>query len=237
LHVVCVSVQMEMLQKIAIVLCALLAAFVLVLTIGARAARASAPPTADEIAARVQAFYNQTRTFQSSFQQDYTVKAYNTKKHSSGRVMFEKPGKMSWNYAEPNGNRVVSDGTELKVYEKENQQMYEQPLDKSQYPAALAFLMGQGDLSKSFTLRLLDSKRMKFEGGYVLEGTPRSATPAYQKVLMYVDSSTAQVRRMLILDAQGNRNMFTFENPVVNVPVPPGEFAFTPPPGTQIVRP
>lgn len=228
---------MQTMQKVAIILCALLATLVLVLTFGNQTARASNPPTADQIAARVQAFYDQTRTFQATFRQDYTVKAYNRRKQSAGRVVFERPGKMSWTYDEPNGNRVVSNGTVLKVYEKENKQMYEQPLDKSQYPAALAFLMGKGDLRRTFNLRLLDSRRMKFEGGYVLEGTPKAATPAYQKVLIYIDAGTAQVRRMLILDAQGNRNMFTFENPVVNTPPNAGEFEFTPPPGTQIVHP
>jgi outer membrane lipoprotein carrier protein len=71
----------------------------------------------------------------------------------------------------------------------------------------------------------------------VLEGTPKDPTPAYQKVLLYVDAATAQVRRVLILDAQGNRNRFDFIHPLVNTPVPPGEFAFSPPEGTQIVKP
>jgi outer membrane lipoprotein carrier protein len=227
---------MHSLQKIAIVLCALIATLVLIFTIG-NPAKASAPPTADQVASRVQAFYNQTRTFQARFQQDYTVKAFNKRKRSTGQVSFERPGKMSWKYDTPNGNRVVSNGSTLKVYEKDNKQMFEQPINDSQYPAALAFLMGRGDLKKTFTLRLLDAKRMNFEGGYVLEGTPKSPTPAYQKVLMYVDASTAQVRRMLILDAQGNRNMFTFDNPVVNTNIPTGEFAFDPPKGTTIVHP
>lgn len=200
-------------------------------------ARAADPISANEVAAKVQAFYNQTRTFSATFKQHYKVKAYNTEKQSSGRVVFEKPGRMSWTYDQPNGNRVVSDGTVMKVYEAANNQMYETPLNKSQYPAALAFLMGTGDLGSSFNLKLLDSKKMKFEGGYVLEGTPKTATPAYQKVIIYVDSATSQVRRMVILDAQGNRNTFTFENPVVNTPVAAGEFTFTPPPGTQIVKP
>jgi outer membrane lipoprotein carrier protein len=78
---------------------------------------------------------------------------------------------------------------------------------------------------------------MKFEGGYVLEGTPKEATPAYQKMLLYVDAPTNQVRRVLILDAQGNRNRFDFETPVVNVPVPKSEFEFTPPPGTKVIKP
>jgi len=227
---------MHSLQKIAIVLCALIATLVLIFVMGSPS-RAATPPTAEQVAARVQAFYNQTRTFQARFQQDYTVKAFNKKKRTTGQVLFERPGKMSWKYDSPNGNRVVCDGSILKVYEQDNRQMFEQPFSDSQYPAALAFLMGRGELTKTFSLRLLDAKRMNFEGGYVLEGTPKSPTPAYQKVLMYVDAGTAQVRRMLILDAQGNRNMFTFENPVVNSSIPTEEFVFQPPEGTTIVHP
>ena len=193
--------------------------------------------TAEEVANRVQKFYDSTQTFSATFKQNYTIKVQNVTKNSSGTVIFAKPGKMSWKYDAPNGNRVVSDGTTLRVYEKENEQMYEVAVGKSQYPAALAFLMGKGQLTRDFTLRLLDSAQMKFEGGYVLEGTPKDATPAYSKVLLYVDAATNQVRRVLILDAQGNRNRFDFETPRVNDAVPKGEFEFTPPPGTKIIKP
>jgi outer membrane lipoprotein carrier protein len=97
--------------------------------------------------------------------------------------------------------------------------------------------MGQGKLTKDFTLRLLDAAQMKFEGGYVLEGTPKDATPAYQKLLLYVDAQTNQVRRALILDAQGNRNRFDFSTPIVNQPVPKSEFEFTAPAGTKVIKP
>jgi outer membrane lipoprotein carrier protein len=194
-------------------------------------------PTASQIAAKVQAFYDQTKTFQAHFKQEYYIKMHDKREASEGQVAFEKPGKMSWKYAEPNGNRVVSNGQDLKVYQPAMQQMFVQPVSQSQYPAALAFLMGQGQLASSFELRLLDPTTVKFEGGWVLEGTPKDPTPAYQKVLLYVDAATSQVRRVLILDAQGNRNRFDFDNPLVNTPVPAGEFTFTPPAGTQIVRP
>jgi outer membrane lipoprotein carrier protein len=195
-------------------------------------------PSAIDIANRVQAFYDQTKTFQADFKQEYLIKIHpDAPKRTQGRVIFEKPGKMSWTYDQPNGNRVVSDGKILKVYERENQQMFEQQVDKSQYPAALSFLLGQGSITGSFTLRTLDASVMKFENGWVLEGTPKDPTPAYQKVLLYIDSATAQVRRVLILDAQGNRNRFEFNNPIVNTPVAQGEFSFSPPAGTQVVKP
>ncbi len=194
------------------------------------------PPTADALAGRVQAFYNRTQTFQADFTQRYTIKAYSRTKDSGGKVVFEKPGKMSWRYT-TNGNRVVSDGKVLRVYEEDNKQMYEQAMDQSQYPAALAFLVGEGDIRTSFKLLVLDPAKANFEGGYVLVGEPRQPTPAYQKMLLYVDSKTDQVRRVILIDAQGNRNRVDFANPVVNKKPPPDEFKFTPPKGTKVIKP
>jgi outer membrane lipoprotein carrier protein len=199
----------------------------------------AAPPgglSADQIADRVQAFYDRTKTFRAGFRQRYLALAYNKTKESTGDVIFEKPGKMSWRYKN-NGNRVVSDGKLIRIYEKENNQMYEQPLEKSQYPAALSFLIGGASLKQTFKLTKLDPKQMGVEGGYVLLGEPKEATPAYQKVFLYVDAATYQVRRVTLLDAQRNRNRFDFVAPEVNAKAPPGEFSFTPPPGTQVIRP
>jgi outer membrane lipoprotein carrier protein len=192
--------------------------------------------SSEQIAERVQAFYDGAKTFQAQFAQHYTIYAYNKKKDSEGHVAFVKPGKMSWRYAN-NGNRVVSDGHILKVYEAENKQLYEQDMNKGAYPAALSFLIGAGKLSASFTLKKLSADTAKFKGGYVLVATPREPTPAYQKMLLYVDGKTFQVRRVLLIDAQKNKNVFDFSDPRVNEPVPASEFQFTPPPGTQVVKP
>ncbi|HEY1698071.1 MAG TPA: outer membrane lipoprotein carrier protein LolA [Polyangiaceae bacterium] len=198
-----------------------------------------ASPTADQAVACVQKVYDASQTFTSDFSQKFWVKAYNQEKSSHGHVTFAKPGKMHWTYDDPqsSGNRVVSDGSVIKVYEASNKQMYEQPVDKSQYPAALSFLTGTGKLSDSFTFEVKTGEEMKFPGGLVLLGTPKAATPAYSKVLFYVDSGTSQVRRVMIIDGQGNRNRFDFDAPKVNVPTPADMFQFTPPPGTSIIHP
>ncbi len=192
--------------------------------------------SATVLADRVQAFYDKSKTFRAKFKQRYYVAAYRKTKDSSGEVVFQKPGKMSWRY-ESNGNRVVSDGKRIKVYEKEAKQMYEQSIDKSQYPAALSFLLGGAKLKKEFRLKKLDAKALGYEGGYVLLAVPKKPTPAYQKLLLYVDAGTYQVRRVLMIDAQRNRNRFDFLTPIVNKPVSPNEFVFTPPNGTRVIRP
>jgi outer membrane lipoprotein carrier protein len=197
---------------------------------------ASAAATADTVA-KVQAFYDSTTSFISPFTQEFFVKSHNVRKESKGKVTFAKPGKMAWDYETPAGNKVVSDGTMLKVYEAANKQMFEQNIDKSQYPAALSFLTGTGKLGDSFDFVMYPGATMNFPGGNVLVGTPKKANAAYTKVLFYVDASTYHVRRALIVDAQGNRNRFDFVEPKVNVPVDEGTFKLVPPPGTQIIKP
>jgi len=201
----------------------------------ASSANPSSGVTSAQVAARVQAVYNQATTYQADFKQELVSKIYGRTQSSDGHVVFEKPGKMSWRYNAPNRNRVVSDGKDLKVYEPQNHQMIQQPMGQTPYPAVLAFLMGQGKLVTLFDLRLVSPSPMP--GGYVLEGTPKQPTPTCQVMLLYVDGATAQVRRVVVVDAQGNRNRFDFNNPIVNTPVPPSEFKFTPPSGTSVVTP
>ncbi len=194
-------------------------------------------PATAKVVNDVQAFYNRTTTFSSDFTQQYLVKAYNTTKTSQGHVVFSKPGKMDWTYVDPAGNHVVSDGTTLKAYEAANKQMYQQTINQSQYPAALSFLLGTGQLGTLFNFTMIDGAQLNFPGGWVLIGDPVQPTPAYTKVLFYVDKGTSQVMRVLILDGQGNRNRFDFTNPQVNQAVAPNQFQYTPPPGTTVINP
>lgn len=199
------------------------------------------PKATDELVSKVQAFYDRSKTFTGKFSQEFTVKAYNTKRSSAGTVFFEKPGKMAWVYTTPAGNRVVSNGQTVRVYEVDNKQMFEQQVNGAQsgaqYPAALSFLLGTGKLSDAFNFRAFNGADMKFPGGTVLAGTPKTPTPAYKEVFFYVDNASSQIRKVLILDAQGNRNSFAFSDVQVNVPVAASTFVFDPPAGTTIVRP
>ena len=218
---------------------ALLAAAVPMFATDGSAQQAQALPgaQAQTVLTKVQSFYDKTTSFTADFSQEFFVKSHNVKKQSKGKVTFAKPGKMHWDYSEPKDNKVVSDGAILKVYEAANKQMFEQNVDKSQYPAALSFLVGGGKLGDVFNFELYEGAAMNFPGGQVLVGTPKTPSPAYQKVLFYVDTQTSQVRRVLIVDGQGNRNRFDFENPKVNEAVTEDRFKFTPPAGTQVIKP
>jgi len=231
-------------KPLLVLCCASAAGVVLLGTLVPAAGRAQNQVDAPTVAGAVQSFYNQTKGVQASFHQTYYHKLYDRYDRSRGRVIFMKPGKMRWDYASPNGKVIVSDGSRLLVFEPGEDgpgQLFERDVDEDQLPQAFSFLTGSGRLEQDFRFRLLDSRRQGYAEGYVLELRPRRPSPHYERILFYVmrqdDRPTGVVRRVLIVDAGGNRNRFDFSDMRWNPRVTDASFRFTPPAGTRRVRP
>lgn len=200
---------------------------------------ASAANPALAVAQKVDAIFGAKKTFSARFKQQFTLKVTGAVKDEGGTVLMERPNKISFRYDPPNKKRIVSDGTTIKVYMPEENQMIEMPAQKTQYPGALAFMLGNG-ISSSFDFAV--NQRVKWPQGVVLDGKPTSPNPSYETVMFYVDTALLQasdpsaMKRVLVLDAQGNKNRFDFESITQPPSIPPSEFTFTPPPGTEIKR-
>ncbi len=197
------------------------------------------------VAGSVQTFYDRTKGLKARFHQTYYHKLYDRYDRSEGQVFFEKPGKMRWNYARPNGKIIVSDGSRITVFEpgsgSEPGQVFDQELGENQLPQAFSFLTGAGRLADDFSFRLLDAARQGFREGYVLELRPREASPHYDRILFYVakrdNRPIGVVRRVLIVDATGNRNRFDFDDMEFDPTLPTNTFRFTPPANARRVTP
>lgn len=195
--------------------------------------------SADEKAQKLDTIFAPVQLFRARFKQSYSAKIHGTKKNSEGILYVKKPGKLSLSYHDPNKNRAVSDGETLKVYEHDNKQMFVKKVKNTEYPGAFSFILGKG-LRQSFTFTF--HKTSKWEGGAVLVGTPRTPNPGYKQVLFYVDDELLEkgdlgaIRRVLVIDAQGNRNRFDFVHAEQPDAIPDKWFQFEPPAGTEIIK-
>lgn len=203
---------------------------------------------AEEVTRLVQAFYDQTRVFEAEFEQTQYTRIYDRTEQARGKVVFKKPGKMRFDYAGKNAQVFVSDGKELKIYQppeegEDRGQLIIRRLEEEQLPEVFAFLTGTGDLLEDFTVRLLDPDRRDFPAGYMLELLPKRPTPHFERLVFYVTIAEVGgkragiIRRVLILDAAGNRNRFDFKKPRFDRDVPDRTFRYTPPRKTDVVRP
>jgi outer membrane lipoprotein carrier protein len=218
------------------------AAVGLYFAVGACVAEAQEQVTARHVAARVQSFHDQTRSFEASFVQTYYSRIYGTYTRSGGTLVFDKPGRMRFDYGAPNGKVVVADGRKLTMYEPGDEgsagQYAQTSMREGAIPGAFSFLTGQGRLEELYTFRLLSSRTYRFSG-HVLELTPRAADPRFRRVILYVDSSSERaglVRAVRIDDHEGNRNKFEMRNMRFNRDVSAQRFAFAPPAGARRIQ-
>ena len=208
---------------------------------GATAALDASAPVSQALATaqKIDAIFAAKPTFSARFKQQYMMHTTGEPKDSTGTVMIERPNKLSFRYDPPKRDRVVSDGVTIKIYQAEEQQMIELPAQKTAYPGAFAFLLGNG-ISTSFDFAI--NAKANWSGGVVLDGRPLTPNPSYELVMFYVDaaalaaSDPGALKRVLVVDAQKNKNRFDFEGVTQPPSIPAAEFTFTPPAGTTIKK-
>lgn len=222
--------------------------FLLLALVGDAAAEPPEKLDASGVVRLVQTFYDQTKTLQADFKQTRYTRLYDRYDRAEGKVVFKKPGKMRWDYDDPNGQVFVTQGDKLLIYQPPEEgekggQLIERALGEDQLPAAFSFLTGGGNLEKDFDVRLLEHGNEKFQDGYVLQLIPRKPSANYEQLVFYVrtletsDKRAAVVQRVLIIDSAGNRNRFDFSKIKFNRDIPDKRFAFRPPRGTHKVNP
>ena len=216
-----------------------LVAGVTALALASTSGVAQEPVSARTVAARVQTFYDQAGTYEATFYQTYFNKLYGRYDRSHGRLAFDKPGRMRFDYARPNGKVIVASGDRLTMWEPGDSgsagQYAQTDTARAAIPGAFSFLLGNGRLEEDYTFRLLPSRGYGWSG-HVLELRPRRPDPRYRRVLLFVDAHPDRlgvVHTIRIDDHDGNRNKWELRNMRFNRDIASSRFAFSPPAGAR----
>ena len=109
-----------------------------------------ADPNLDRTLKEVEARYNQARTLQVQFQEQYTAPG-RPARTESGMLSLRKPGRMRWDYTQPKGKLFISDGKWLWLYTPADNRAEKMKLKESDdMRAPLAFLLGKLNFEKEF---------------------------------------------------------------------------------------
>ena len=177
----------------------------------------------------LQSFIKQTRAARATFTQTVVDAQGVNIQDSSGVVEFSRPGKFRWHYLEPFEQLVVGDGTNLWVYDKDLAQVTTRKLGRALGSSPAALLAGSDDVERYFSL---ESKGR--EGGYEwLQVIPNDEDSLFERVRMGFSSSTLKV--MELYDHFGQKTVILFSDFERNPNFAADAFAFTPPPGVDVV--
>lgn len=185
--------------------------------------------TAQQLAQRVDKYYNSLHSLRAAFNESFHGMGID--RDESGTLLLRKPGKMRWNYASPAGKVFLLDGKYAWFYSPGDAQVERvsaSQLDDLRSP--LRFLLGHTQLQKELEGLALS----RGEGGLQLSGVPKGMQNRVAKIVIGV-SEDGVIHSMLIDEVDGARTAFRFKDSEANVPAPDTDFVFRPPPGVPVV--
>ena len=188
-----------------------------------------APGLLDRAVTGIESFYGKVTDFKADFQQEVRRAHLARPLKKSGHVYYIKPGKMRWDYTQPDKVYYVSDGDVLWSYEVQNKQAVKMDVKSSELYDSLKFLFGEGDLRASFDIAIGAEK----DGLQAIVLTPKHGQQNYKTLTLWARPSSWEIARTELVDPLDNVSIITFTGASYDK-LKPEAFQFKPPKGATI---
>jgi outer membrane lipoprotein carrier protein len=189
----------------------------------------------DDLARRIQAHYDGVRDFSADFEQRYTGGALKKQSVERGTVQVKKPGRMRWEYVQPERKLFVADGRRFYAYVPADKQVIVSAISQDDTtPTPVLFLAGKGNLTRDFTVSTTSVAGAP-AGSIALRLVPKRREQEYDWLALVVDQGSLALRMLVAGDSQGGTSSFTFTGLRENVGLTDKPFTFTIPRGADVI--
>jgi outer membrane lipoprotein carrier protein len=187
----------------------------------------------EAVVSGLQSWLDGTQTLEMEFRQSLVSGALGTTTTERGRLYLERPGKLRWDYADPDKKTalLIDDRTELYLQDERTLYRGRLSADQGLFPRLLA---GRDRIEAFFAASIVTASTAGPRGLVRLKLVPKADHAALTEVTLALRAPAFGIEAAEVLDETGNRTTYTFSNVRRNRPLPEGVFAFEPPPGTQI---
>ncbi len=192
--------------------------------------------TGEAALTEIQNRYEKTNDMEARFAQEYIGKMMRQTQKGEGKVYFKKKGMMRWDYHVPN-QKFISNGQIVWYYQADENQVLIYDLSnlvKEKTP--LAFLAGEGNLSRDFDLVNFNEAASPKGENYVVELAPKEPHSGLSKLVLAVDKKTFFITQADVIDGLGNVTRTRFMDLKTNLGLQNSFFNFTIPPGAEVLK-
>lgn len=193
-------------------------------------ARPQDPPSpAEALAQRIEQRHRSVTDLSAKFIQTYRSGILGREVEERGTVAIKPPGRMLWEYRDPERKTFLSDGRNFYFYVPADRQVVvrEQAGDRGLLGRLLS---GRGGILGQFDVGLESGP----DGRPRLLLTPKRPDPDVERIYIEADRSD-RIQAIELVDTQGNRSQFRFESMRENLGLPEGMFHFEVPRGVEVI--
>lgn len=194
-----------------------------------------------EVVKKIEARYEQMKDLRAEFRQVTKIEGFATPLTSSGHLMIKKPGRLRWDYREPDVQEIYVNGNDVMMYVPQHKQVLVGKLSQmAASQAPLQLLQGAARLEEHFEVQAtLGGERG--EGGLPLVTLiPKDAGPESVKTVVRIvveaQPKTYLIKTVSIHEVSGNVATFQFSNLQPNTGLKGTLFDFSVPAGVEVVK-
>ncbi len=224
-----------------VMLMVLFVSLVMMTEIGGAAEEGKRSGEIGDVVAKLQARYDQTKDLQADFKQTTKIEGFATPITSSGKMYIKKPGRLRWDYVDPNPEEIYVNGNEVKMYVPEHKQVLVGKLTQmAASQAPLELLQGVAKLEEQFDIDSAGSGEKVGGGGPRLTLIPKptgeESVRTVAKIVLDLHPKSYYIQKVAIHEISGNVATFQFNNLKPNAGLKNALFEFTVPPDVEVVK-
>lgn len=178
--------------------------------------------------------------FEARFSQESTLKAMDITDTAEGRLYVQRPGKMRWEYEQPERQIIITDGEVLWIYRPaDNQVMIGQAPTYFGGGKGASFLSDIKLIREEFEIRqdpVSADGAASGDADYRLVLIPKEKTPDLQEVLLVISRDTFVIRRVDTVNAYGDKTEIVITDYAFNRAFEESLFSLAIPEGADVVR-
>lgn len=209
----------------------------LLLLLGAATAGTADEGAAGDWLGKVSRKYGAVRSLSARFRQEVPLARVGVVRKAQGRVWFERPLRMRWEYERPPDQLFLADGRHFWFRPSGSDRVFKSPIDERAAGGRvpLLLLFGRGQLGEFFRAE----EAIPRAGGaeMALRLVPRDGGAGeVRRVDLVVDATTLAVREIHLYDRLGGSNHLFLRDLAIDPPIGEGFFRYVPIPGTEVVE-
>lgn len=162
-------------------------------------------------------------------------------RQTQGHFVFERPGKFIWDTQKPYEQKLIADGKQLILWDKDLNQATFRSAGQALASTPAAILFGETSLEQHFDL-VEGQERLNMKWvTLVPKNNPNASNPQKSgNDLPYTKISVGMVdnlpKAIEMIDGLGSVVLVTLDKIQLNANLPPNRFTFIPPAGAEVLR-
>lgn len=168
------------------------------------------------------------RTIRSRFSQIKELSMMEDRMVSSGKLYYEKPDKVRWEYLDPFQHLILIRGEEMIVKGEDKKDRYD--MGSNEMFRKMNELLVSSVNGKIFEKEDFERAYYQDENEYLAVLTPKekSMKEFFQRILLYFSKTGKEVVKVEMVEGSGDSTTIEFKKKRINVPLPEDTFMLDP---------